>query len=230
LSFRNLPSRFVFDGANPLGEVVRALEGPAPGVESHRLGALGVVGEVPDDREAVLVLDGAAELRLVRRRIRPQSPPRVEEVEDGVRLPGRPHEVAELPASGVVEESLGDDEHRLAAPSRGEGGGHALDHVQGGDGELRRPVVLLRGLGPDEGDAGIDVEVAADRRVLGRRFRDEPVLVPAAGHDGHDLGIAAVVDLHRLPVGEAPRPLVAHLLGLEGGEEGLEVVPAAGHR
>ena len=102
--------------------------------------------------------------------------------------PGPPARDPGIPAGSSRRGSPRRRRAPSSSPSRGERARHALDHVQGGDGELGRPVVLLRGLGADKGDPGIDVEVAADRRVLGRRFRDEPVLVRGVGHDAHAPG------------------------------------------
>ena len=121
--------RLARDAADPAREVVRVLDHEAAGVEGERLRAFGLPGEVGEHRHHVLGLDGAPEGG-GEGVGQPLEPPGVDEVDrDVVAARGEGHVLDPL-GLDVVDEALGDEDHRLAALDAGQRLDHALHDLQ----------------------------------------------------------------------------------------------------
>jgi hypothetical protein len=197
-------------------QLVRALDHPAAGVERHGFGALGVEGEVGGRSGAIAFLEDAPVLRLVVRRIGAGAAARVEEIQHGVRVSRRLHELPQLGPRRVVEEPLRQHQHGLAPALRAERRHGALHGLERGDRAPGGVVVDLGGLGADQGQSVREVQLSA-RAAIGpgrRELGDQAVLEVAPGHHPEHVGIPAVVDLHGLPVADAAGRQVHRLLAL----------------
>ncbi len=216
------------DPRHPAREVVRVLDREAAGVERDVLRAFGVARDVGEHRHGVLRIDRSPELRGEGSGQRLQAA-RVYEVDGHVHAARRVDHVPELVELGVVDEALGDEDHRLAPADPGERADRALH-------DFERDLVAAGGQAVGELGAVAHDErrhpvlvgayVGRGRAAVVRLLAVHRVRVEAAHHLPRDVLVFVHHDPHCLVLADAVGRGVGHVAAVEALHDREQTVAA----